>query len=208
MLADPFREMVMDKTLNLDITRIIHGEYEIIFERTLRPSDKVKISVKLESLDVKASGEILWARIDGYVENETSFIMRAGLFFKKLTKGNKRTGSKKKSDNDERKIIFSKKMTVTPDQSKRYAEVSGDRNPIHVDRNFARAAGLPDIILHGLCTLAFSTAAIVENFALSPSKVKRVRTRLSKPVFMNDVLTTQGWVKKKKNITKLIGLKP
>jgi len=36
----------------------------------------------------------------------------------------------------------------------RYADVSGDHNPIHLDAEAARAAGLPAPILHGLYTMA------------------------------------------------------
>jgi acyl dehydratase len=38
--------------------------------------------------------------------------------------------------------------------TRRYADVSGDRNPIHLDPAAARAAGLPAPILHGLYTMA------------------------------------------------------
>ena len=38
--------------------------------------------------------------------------------------------------------------------SRRYAEASGDHNPIHLDPAAARAAGLPAPILHGLYTMA------------------------------------------------------
>ena len=47
-------------------------------------------------------------------------------------------------------------LRVTPDAglTKRYAEASGDPNPIHTDPEFAKSAGLPGCILHGLWTMA------------------------------------------------------
>ena len=47
-------------------------------------------------------------------------------------------------------------LKVTPDAglTKRYAEASGDPNPIHTDPEFAKNAGLPGCILHGLWTMA------------------------------------------------------
>lgn len=47
-------------------------------------------------------------------------------------------------------------LRVTPDAglTRRYAEASGDMNPIHIDEEFARSVGLPGCILHGLWTMA------------------------------------------------------
>lgn len=36
----------------------------------------------------------------------------------------------------------------------RYAEASGDRNPLHLDRDFARAAGFDDLVVHGMLNMA------------------------------------------------------
>jgi acyl dehydratase len=44
--------------------------------------------------------------------------------------------------------------TPDADVGRRYAAASGDHNPIHVDPDAARAAGLPAPILHGLYTMA------------------------------------------------------
>jgi acyl dehydratase len=46
------------------------------------------------------------------------------------------------------------RVTPAPDVTERYAEASGDHNPIHLDEEFARSVGLPGRILHGLWTMA------------------------------------------------------
>ena len=47
-------------------------------------------------------------------------------------------------------------LRVTPDAglTRRYAEASGDMNPIHIDEEFAKKVGLPGCILHGLWSMA------------------------------------------------------
>ena len=51
----------------------------------------------------------------------------------------------------------------TPTRPIRYAEASGDPMQIHLDEEFAKAVGLPGIIIHGLCTMAFTSVAAIEH---------------------------------------------
>ncbi|MFW9993601.1 MAG: SDR family NAD(P)-dependent oxidoreductase [Candidatus Odinarchaeota archaeon] len=206
-LIGPMKEQILvDDTLNLDVINMIHGEHEILYHRVLRPRELIQTTVKLESIENKKTGDILWAKINGLAENIPVYEMRAGFFFKKPRKGPRPITAKREEKPVKREVIVSKQMVVTPDQSVRYAKASGDDNPIHQDRDIARAVGLPDIILHGLCTLAFATQVIVDELAAGdPGRVKRVKTRFSKPVFMNDTLTTEGWIIEEKEKSKVIG---
>ncbi|MFW9902778.1 MAG: MaoC/PaaZ C-terminal domain-containing protein [Candidatus Thorarchaeota archaeon] len=206
MAIAPLKEMVTDDTLNLDITRMIHGEQEVLYFRPLRPWDKIKTKLELESIDIKESGDILWAKTSGSTEDELVFEMRAGIFFKKLRKRPRPVKPRVKEETIEKQIIISKQMKVTSDQSVRYAAASGDDNPIHLDKDIALTVGLPDIILHGLCTLAFAIQALVDSLANGdPTKVKGVKIRFSKPVFMNNTLTTEGWLLEEKERSKIVG---
>lgn len=64
----------------------------------------------------------------------------------------------------------------------RYAAVSGDSNPIHLDREAARAAGLPGVVLHGLSTIAVgATFAVNELAAGDPTALARLRVRFARP---------------------------
>ncbi len=206
MVVVPLKEMVTDNTLNLDISRMVHGEQEILYFRPLKLWDKIKTKLELESIDVKESGDILWAKINGSTEDELVFEIRAGMFFRKQRKGFKQIKPKVKEVTIEKQIIITKQMKVNSDQSVRYATASGDDNPIHLDKDIALAVGLPDIILHGLCTMAFAIQTIVDGLAGGyPAKVKGVKTRFSKPVFMNNTLTTEGWLLEEKETSKIIG---
>lgn len=50
---------------------------------------------------------------------------------------------------------------VTRDQINRFADAVDDHNPIHVDEEFAKAAGMPSVIAHGPLTLALAIDALV-----------------------------------------------
>ena len=81
---------------------------------------------------------------------------------------------------------------VDIDQATRYAEASGDRNPIHVDDAAAKAVGLPGVILHGMCTMALCGRDIVDELAGGdPTRLRRLAVRFYRPVFPgNDLVTT------------------
>jgi acyl dehydratase len=82
-------------------------------------------------------------------------------------------------------------QAVADDQPDRYAVASGDHFVIHLDDDAARALGLPGRILHGFCTLAFTSRAVCE--AAGGGDPARIAARFSAPVFPGDVLTTRVW---------------
>lgn len=67
-------------------------------------------------------------------------------------------------------------LHVTPDAgtTKRYAEASGDMNPIHIDEEFAKSVGLPGCILHGLWSMAQVARAHTEVVDGDPRALKRL----------------------------------
>jgi acyl dehydratase len=72
-----------------------------------------------------------------------------------------------------------------------YAAVSGDFNPIHIDREVGRAAGFSDAILQGMCTMAWLADACTA-YLEDPARVRRLRVRFSRPVVVGDVVTFRG----------------
>jgi acyl dehydratase len=81
-----------------------------------------------------------------------------------------------------------------PDQALTY-RLSGDRNPLHADPEFAKAAGFPKPILHGLCTYGFTGRALLHSLCGSdPARFTSMAARFSKPVYPGDALTVKMWV--------------
>jgi acyl dehydratase len=72
-----------------------------------------------------------------------------------------------------------------------YAAASGDFNPIHVDPEVARSAGLPGTILQGMCTFAWLAEAC-EAYLGAPGRLTRIAARFSRPVAIGDEVTFEG----------------
>jgi acyl dehydratase len=59
----------------------------------------------------------------------------------------------------------------------RYAQASGDLNPLHLDPDFARQAGFDDVIVHGMLGMALLGRLLEEGFPTNPLKLFRSRFR-------------------------------
>jgi acyl dehydratase len=66
---------------------------------------------------------------------------------------------------------------------KRYADASGDQNPIHQNEEFALSVGLPNVIAHGMLTMAL-VGKYVADFAGGSAKVVEFGARFTKPVIV------------------------
>ena len=88
-------------------------------------------------------------------------------------------------------------LKVTPDAglTKRYAEASGDPNPIHTDPEFAKSAGLPGCILHGLWTMAQVARASGAVAGGDPRSLKRLEVQFRGLGFPEQEVTVTGTVK-------------
>lgn len=83
--------------------------------------------------------------------------------------------------------------TVSQEQINRYAEASGDFNPIHVDPAFAVSVGLPGSIAHGLLEMGILAEAITR-WAGGSAALKSLQCRFSKPLLAGDTITFTGTV--------------
>lgn len=80
------------------------------------------------------------------------------------------------------------------DQTFRYSEASGDPSRWHLDNEYARAAGLPGIIIHGLCTMAFLGRALAETAADGDLlRLRRLAVRFSHPIYPGSAMTAVIW---------------
>ena len=78
------------------------------------------------------------------------------------------------------------------DRLRRYAEASGDPNPIHLSEEAAERAGLPGVIAHGMLTVA--AMGLLFSPYLEHGHVRFFRSRFSGMVFLGDVLRVGGRV--------------
>ena len=72
--------------------------------------------------------------------------------------------------------------------------LSGDRNPLHSDPEFAARAGFKRPILHGQCTYGITCRAVLQTYAdYDPTAFRRHAVRFSSPVFPGETITVDMW---------------
>jgi acyl dehydratase len=81
--------------------------------------------------------------------------------------------------------IAPRQYQVTRRDLVRYAGASGDFNPIHWNERTAKSVGLPDVIAHGMLTMALAGRFLTE-WAGDPGAVTEFGVRFSSPVVVPD----------------------
>lgn len=88
------------------------------------------------------------------------------------------------------------KPPITQEQLNRYAEASGDFNPIHLDEAAAHRVGLDSIIAHGMLSMAFLGQYISQQIVSDPTALlASLKVRYVGMVRLGDTLTCHGVVK-------------
>ncbi|MFK0295601.1 MaoC family dehydratase [Streptomyces sp. NPDC090442] len=78
-------------------------------------------------------------------------------------------------------VLPAQNFPVTRATLVQYAGASGDFNPIHWNEKFAKEVGLPDVIAHGMFTMA-SAVRVVTDWVGDPGAVAEYGVRFTKPV--------------------------
>jgi acyl dehydratase len=167
---------------------VVHGEQDMHFHQPLVPGQTIVTRAEAHSVRVGNSGTRFTVRVwsddqDGAPVME----MYVTSFIRGMTDGE--SGGPEKpghafSEEARSQSVGEVTLQVDADQTYRYADASGDRMPIHLDEGVAKSVGLPGIIVHGLCTMAVCSQAVVKTVADGdPSRLKRLAVRFSKPVF-------------------------
>jgi acyl dehydratase len=178
---------------------VVHGEQDIYIHKPIVPDSVLRSRAAPIGVHVKGSGTTVVSRTEtrdesGDLVNEQYSVT----FFRGITGGDgageaapEHRFPEELRSHDPAAVV---EQTFDLDQTYRYKDASGDNVPIHVDEEFAKSVGLPGIIIHGLCTMAFTSWGAVENLAGSdPARLRRLAVRFSKPVLPGQTVTTRFW---------------
>ena len=90
--------------------------------------------------------------------------------------------------------------TFNQDDVNRYADASGDHNPIHVDPNFAAGSQFGCRIAHGMMIAASISEMMAQAFGQDWHESGRMKIRFRAPVFPGETVRASGMVRSVRQI--------
>jgi acyl dehydratase len=187
---------------NLNFIMVVHGEQRLSLMNPIPVSGEFLMNMKVINCFDKGAAK------GAIIETETTVRLKKDdmpickLISTTFARGDGGFGGKDAPPS--KKIILEGNPDITHEVSTKLDQalifrLSGDFNPLHSDPSFAKAAGFPRPILHGLCTYGVACRSLVASVCDNDvKKLKRFDCRFSSPVFPGETIITEMW--KKDNI--------
>ena len=178
--------------------KILHGEQSVRIHRTLPVEGRLRGVTTIDGIFDKGAekGALVYSRRDIFDERsdelvatvvQGSFLRGDGGF------GGESTAPPVPHMIPERGPDDTLALPTLPGQALLY-RLSGDYNPLHVDPEVAQAGGFDRPILHGLCTYAVATRALVRMLCDgNPDALRRIDCRFSRPVYPGETIVVKCW---------------
>jgi acyl dehydratase len=171
--------------------RLVHAQHDLVLHRRARPGDVLNVMAKVVAATQRGPGAFVVFRLSASAGAEPVSTTHYGMLYRgvSLEGGDRGTAEVDDPPRHDKELPLIGNFSVAATAGHVYTECARIWNPIHTDPEYARAAGLPGIILHGTATLALSVSKILERMKID---VKRVRGRFAGMVLMPSTLTVHA----------------
>jgi acyl dehydratase len=195
---------VMGQLEGINPMLILHGSQAITLHREIPPQGKVTLQGELTELWDKGSAAVIGLTTTATDDSGPLFTATANIFARGSGDFGGERGPSTKGVNapPERAPDHTVEDETRLEQAAIY-RLSGDRNPLHIDPEFAKVGGFDTPILHGLCTYGFVGRAILKALCGNdPANFKSFEARFSDVVYPGDTIITKMWVDGKEAIVQ------
>ena len=185
--------------VGLNITRLLNGEQTLTFHRPLPTAADLLADAWVESVHDKGAAKGLVIQLRGIVREATNDEPLFGWGQTIFARGDGGIGGSAAKAPlphpiPSRPADLLAVAETRPDQALLY-RLTGDRNLVHIDPDFARAAGFDRPILHGACTYGIACRAVLARVCgYDPARMRSFDARFTSPVFPGEQLETEIWV--------------
>ncbi len=180
--------------LQFNFAMLLHGEQEVILHKPLPPAQKLKTSGHIPEIYDKGKAALVILESTARDEQgEKLFTNRFSLFIRGEGGFGGDSGPKAGNVAPERKPDGVTLRKTLPQQALIY-RLSGDKNPLHCDPDFAKLAGFDKPIIHGLCSYGIACKAIVDEvLGGDVTQVARYQARFAGVAFPGETYQVSYW---------------
>jgi acyl dehydratase len=183
--------------MNLNRVMVVDGERDITFHQPLPVAAHITADSSVVEVYDKGKDKGVVIAHQTVLKNEKGEKL-ATLVASRFARGDGGFGGPSLTQPDPHKMPSrapdkSIDIVTRPDQALVY-RLCGDRNPLHSDPEFAKKAGFPRPILHGMCTYGITCRGVLQTFAdYDASAFRQHVARFSSPVYPGETVTMDLW---------------
>ena len=179
---------------DLNLSQVVHGSQEIEVAGPLPTSGSAVLHTRISDVWDKGKAAVIWQEGQALsVEGDALWTVRSSIFVRGEGGWGGDRGSSVKVEVPDREPDCDASYDVTPQQALLY-RLCGDRNPLHADPEFAKAAGFPAPILHGLCSYGIVLRTVTDELLGGDAgKVRGFNARFAGVVFPGETIRVRGW---------------
>jgi acyl dehydratase len=180
--------------LKFNFAMLLHGEQDLQIHQPIPPEATVRNRGKVAELWDKGKACLCVLQVDTSDESgRPLFTNRFGLFLRGEGGFGGESGPKAGNLAPERAPDGVIESRTLPQQALLY-RLSGDKNPLHADPDFAKIGGFDRPILHGLCSYGIVCKAVVDRvLGGDVAKVARYQARFAGVAFPGETYQTSWW---------------
>jgi acyl dehydratase len=179
---------------DINLAQVVHGSQSISASGPLPTSGTATVSTRLTDVWDKGKAAVIWQ--EGVATSESGeelWRVRSSIFVRGEGGFGGERGTSTVVAVPERAADHESSYAVTEQQALLY-RLCGDRNPLHADPDFAKAAGFPAPILHGLCSYGIVLRELTDGLlGGDATRVRGFGARFAGVVFMGETIRVSGW---------------
>ena len=172
-----------DPAVGWDYAHMVHGEQSFILHRPLYAGDEVVTTLHVDELRTARGEPVPHVAGRGGGRRGRAVLTAVSLMVTAApARGAGVTAAARRARATRSRPLS---LRVTRADLVRYAGASGDFNPIHWNERFAVGVGLPNVIAHGMLTMALA-GRLVTHWIGDPAAVVGYAARFTRPVVVPD----------------------
>jgi acyl dehydratase len=179
---------------DIDLAQVVHGSQAVSVAGPVPASGSATLRTRITDVWDKGKAAVIWQEGTATSpEGDQLWTVRSSIFVRGEGGWGGDRGQSTAVVVPDRAPDAETTYDVTPHQALLY-RLCGDRNPLHADPDFAKAAGFPAPILHGLCSYGIVLRTVTDELlGGDASRVGSFTARFAGVVFPGETIRVRAW---------------